>query len=637
MFCTLSQKYQNKNGRNTHLNTMTGERYVEASTNNVNDNNSRDSSVILDSNSKIDDNDIDRVLVDSEPTNTTISLDDEFAKTETNATNQSEEFQNDNNPDIASDNIPDQKPTGIPISGGTPDESNEGEVMIDIAVTSRVSFELVDTSSLMSQGQVELFLEITVGLLSFHLSSGNYMPSLFEREGLEAVLMSQSRSSSGRLYVNFRITGMVNAEDTISSNSVVTEGNLNFDQVLEKIFVEKEEEYVEALKFIDGDYFSSLNSINVEVYPETNNSSEEKDQNSGYDPLEDVPDSPLPEISQPTETVNTGSTQETNGTGGKVNLLSLGAIIGITVAAVGVLVMIAVLIYFICVKDNKIKVGGDANDSRGKSSSPHKKKAWNRLSGQNSPADSVAEETLLRSQPQPNGSTDDLESLAMYSYNRSHGSSLSIGSKIKVPSNQPNHYGSDTMSYAYSLEPGIEASVIGSVMTNDRGEFSNQESGSSIPIREIPQVRMRTTEKVGGVDGGKTSSQSEKGEHITYDHFGNTQIETAPSDLKLTQSELEMLPSNLRSSDVEGDSDELLMRKILAPAGKLGVVIDTSVEGPVVHGVNEGSQLSGKIFPGDIIIAIDEVDTRAMTASEITAVMIKTANQFRTLTVRGAS
>jgi len=420
---------------------------------------------------------------------------------------------------------------------------------------------------------------------------------------------------------------MVNEEDTIASNSVVAEGNLNFDQVLEKIFVEKEEEYVEALKFVDGDYFSSLNSINIEVYPETNNSSEEKDQNSGYNPSEDVP----------TETVNTGSTQETNGTSGKVNLLSLGPIIGITIAAVVVSVMIAVLIYFICLKDYKTKVGGDANDSKGKSSSPHKKKAWNRLSGQNGPSDSVAKQTLLRSQLQPNGSTDDLESLAMYSYNRPHGSSVSIGSNIKVHSNQANNYGSDTMSYAYSLEPGIEASVIGSVMTNDRGDFSNQENGSGMPILEIPQVRMTTTEKMGSVDGGKISSKSKKGEHITYDHFGKTLIETAPSDLKLTQSELEMLPSNLRSSDVEGDSNELLTRKILAPAGKLGVVIDTSVEGPVVHDVNEGSQLSGKIFPGDIIIAIDEVDTRAMSASEITAVMIKTANQFRTLTVRGAS
>jgi hypothetical protein len=649
MFSSLSQRVQNKNGRNTNLNTIIGERYVEAPPNNNNNNSSRDSTIIHDNNSKIDDNDINRVLVDSESTNFTISSDDEFAEIETNATNQSEEFPNENNTHFASNNIPDKKPTGIPISGGTSAESNEGEVIIDIAVTSTINLELFDTSSLMNQEQLELFLEITVGFLSFHLSRGNYMPSLFEREGIEVVLIQQSRSLIGRLYVSFQVTGMVNEEDSVASNSIVAEGNLNFDQVLEKIFVEKEGEYLEALKFVDGNYFSSLNDINIVVGQETNNSSEEKDLDSVYLPSEDAPNSPLPDISPPTESLNIGSIQETNGTSGNSEIqgrvLSLSAIIGITISAVGVLVMIASLIYYICMKDYKPKVGGNANDSRGKSSSLHKKKPWNRRSGLTGPADLVAEETLLRGQQPPSdtksdlASNDDLESQAMYSYNRSHGSSVSVytnGSNIKVYSNQSHNYGSDSLSYAYSLEPGIEASVVGSVITNDRDGFSNQENGSDIPIREIPQVRMTTTEKMGGVDRSKMTSQSEKDEHITYDHFGNTQIETAPSDLKLTESELEMLPSNLRSSDDES-SNKLLTRKILAPAGKLGVVIDTTIEGPVVHGVNQGSQLSGKIFPGDIIIAIDEVDTRAMSASEITAVMIKTANQFRTLTVRGVS
>jgi C-terminal processing protease CtpA/Prc len=57
----------------------------------------------------------------------------------------------------------------------------------------------------------------------------------------------------------------------------------------------------------------------------------------------------------------------------------------------------------------------------------------------------------------------------------------------------------------------------------------------------------------------------------------------------------------------------------------------------VVHNVNKGSRLTGKIFSGDIIIAIDDVDTRAMSASAITALMVKTANQQRTLTVRTSS
>jgi len=77
----------------------------------------------------------------------------------------------------------------------------------------------------------------------------------------------------------------------------------------------------------------------------------------------------------------------------------------------------------------------------------------------------------------------------------------------------------------------------------------------------------------------------------------------------------------------------MVSRKVLAPPGKLGIVIDTTLEGPVVHRVNDGSPLDGLVFPGDIIVAIDEVDTRAMSASAITALMVKTAHQERNLTV----
>ncbi|GAX21976.1 hypothetical protein FisN_25Hh224 [Fistulifera solaris] len=77
----------------------------------------------------------------------------------------------------------------------------------------------------------------------------------------------------------------------------------------------------------------------------------------------------------------------------------------------------------------------------------------------------------------------------------------------------------------------------------------------------------------------------------------------------------------------------MMSREIMAPPGKLGIVIDTTLEGPVVHKVNPGSALEDKIYPGDIIVAIDDVDTRAMSASAITALMVKTANQERRLTV----
>jgi C-terminal processing protease CtpA/Prc len=68
-------------------------------------------------------------------------------------------------------------------------------------------------------------------------------------------------------------------------------------------------------------------------------------------------------------------------------------------------------------------------------------------------------------------------------------------------------------------------------------------------------------------------------------------------------------------------------------AGKLGIVIDTTLEGPVVNKINPKSPLQGFLFPGDIIVAVDNVDTRAMPASAITALMVRTSGVRRKLTV----
>lgn len=664
---------------NTNLNIIIGNNKYEA---HQKDNDNRFSTGILENYIGINHSDTDRALLDSsgfnssatsEPTNFTTSSDDDFDLIPEMDTNQTEEFPYEMNPENSSNNVypvltgsiaehpssnPSKEPTFLPFSGSIPAESIEEEVTFAIAVTSTINVELVDTSSLMNQGQLELFLEITAGFLSFHLFKEKFMPSLVEKEGIKVDLIRQNRSPIGRslqqqnvdlivpLYVSFQVTGMVDEVDTIDSNSA----NLNFHQLLERILVEKEEDYVEALKFIDDDYFSSLNKANIILDQEIDNnnsidSSKKEDQELVDLPSEGIPDSPTSDIFPSTESLNEGSSQEANRTieNDEIQgpILSTGAIIGVIFSASALLILIAALIYHVRVRNNErhtsihdSRDGRDSKNSRRKLSSPHKKKAWNRFSGLNRPVDSVAEQNLLVSQQLQSDKksylacNDDLESQAI--------------------SNPSYNYGSDSISYAYSLEPGIEASVVGSVVTNDRGNSNNRENGGDIPIREIPQVSTTTDEKMGNADRSRLTTQNNE-ENSNYDHFGSIKIETAPSELKLSKSELEMLPHNLRSNDNERSCDERdnhefqghkksknpVTRKILAPAGKLGVVIDTTIEGPVVHSVNQGSHLSGTIFPGDIIIAIDEVDTRAMSASAITDVMVKTANQNRTLTVRG--
>ena len=152
------------------------------------------------------------------------------------------------------------------------------------------------------------------------------------------------------------------------------------------------------------------------------------------------------------------------------------------------------------------------------------------------------------------------------------------------------------MSYAYSLEPGIEPSLAGipqSVVpsTASAMSFSAYPSGASVASMTSGASSFAFMKQLRGSKG-------------TGSGVGN-------------------------SSSLAGKPTT----DVLAPPGKLGIVIDTTIEGPVIHKVNPGSALEGKLNSGDIIVAIDDVDTRAMTASAITALMVQTANQRRKLTV----
>jgi len=72
---------------------------------------------------------------------------------------------------------------------------------------------------------------------------------------------------------------------------------------------------------------------------------------------------------------------------------------------------------------------------------------------------------------------------------------------------------------------------------------------------------------------------------------------------------------------------------IVAPPGKLGIIVDTCSEGPVVHGVKVGSPLKGLIFKGDLIVAIDDEDTREWSAHFLTKLVAKKSKMTRKITV----
>jgi len=75
--------------------------------------------------------------------------------------------------------------------------------------------------------------------------------------------------------------------------------------------------------------------------------------------------------------------------------------------------------------------------------------------------------------------------------------------------------------------------------------------------------------------------------------------------------------------------------EVLAPPGKLGVVIDTPDEGaPIVHAIKETSSVADQLRVGDKLIRVDDEDVTAMTAIKVSKLISrKSTNPSRKLTI----
>jgi len=80
------------------------------------------------------------------------------------------------------------------------------------------------------------------------------------------------------------------------------------------------------------------------------------------------------------------------------------------------------------------------------------------------------------------------------------------------------------------------------------------------------------------------------------------------------------------------DPEDAGRAELWAPAGKLGVAIDVVDGRPIVWRIKAGSSLEGFLQKGDIIMAIDEIDTSNMSAADVTSVMVRRMRQRRKIT-----
>lgn len=124
--------------------------------------------------------------------------------------------------------------------------------------------------------------------------------------------------------------------------------------------------------------------------------------------------------------------------------------------------------------------------------------------------------------------------------------------------------------------------------------------------------------KIATVRGESTARKTEIGDSLSYASNDNHDgMET----------------SNDESYTYDRDPSNIVCRDCIAPPGKLRIIIHSTKDGPAVHTVKEGSCLEGEVFSGDLIISVDNVDTRTCTAEEVMKMMASKSNQERKITV----
>jgi hypothetical protein len=83
-------------------------------------------------------------------------------------------------------------------------------------------------------------------------------------------------------------------------------------------------------------------------------------------------------------------------------------------------------------------------------------------------------------------------------------------------------------------------------------------------------------------------------------------------------------------------------RDVLAPRGKLGVVVANAFRpnvsgafryGPAVHSLKDGSPMSGLLYEGDVIVAVNDVDTSEYTVERLSQLLIDTVGRERKISV----
>ena len=122
---------------------------------------------------------------------------------------------------------------------------------------------------------------------------------------------------------------------------------------------------------------------------------------------------------------------------------------------------------------------------------------------------------------------------------------------------------------------------------------------------------------------------------MTYNKHNNnffTDITTLSSNQSSTAVSSPLFEPYASNNSYTEELRRLPRDQIYAPPGKLGVALDIFNGQPVVQKIRKGSPITGMLQVGDIILAIDDVDTSCMSLAEVTFLMVKNMERVRRIT-----
>ena len=203
----------------------------------------------------------------------------------------------------------------------------------------------------------------------------------------------------------------------------------------------------------------------------------------------------------------------------------------------------------------------------------------------------------------------------------------------------------DSSAFSNSLHPGDWSNNGGATDEEDTTNDPNiTATGIRYNISPDAEPSIRTKNSQHSVESSPSSSKGSS-KQLIHDLVWlekkiadvRARVDRLDGDNHVTSSP--PLSPNSMDSNVAGSpiSSNIVCRDVVAPAGKLHIVIHSTKDGPAIHSVKPGSVLENKIFAGDLILAVNDQDTRNCTAEAVMDIMSKSSSRQRKLTVIHAS